>query len=204
GWNPDLGAFTQYYGSADMDASVLMIPLVGFLPPDDDRVASTVAAVERTLLRDGFVLRYETKADASVDGLTGREGAFLACSFWLVDNYAMMGRREDAEALFQRLISLRNDLGLLSEEYDPVAGRLVGNFPQAFSHIALVNSARNLASGGQSGLGRHSGQGGASKVLSRLVSHRAPRKRGRLSPDGAAPAKSDAATAAPTSGEDAG
>ena len=204
GWNAELGAFTQYYGSSDMDASVLMIPLVGFLPPDDDRVASTVAAIERTLLRDGFVLRYATKDDASVDGLTGREGAFLACSFWLVDNYAMMGRRHDAEVLFERLISLRNDLGLLSEEYDPVAGRLVGNFPQAFSHIALVNSARNLASGGESGRGRHSGRGGASKVMSHLATHRAPRKRGRLSPDGAAPPKSDAATATPTPGDEAG
>ena len=150
GWNDRVGAFTQYFGCDELDASVLMIPLVGFLPPTDERVRSTVAAVERLLVQDGFVLRYQTSPDDHpVDGLSGREGAFLACSFWLVDNYSLLGRHDEARALFERLLDLRNDLGLLSEEYDPVARRLVGNFPQAFSHVALVNSARNLATEGR-------------------------------------------------------
>jgi GH15 family glucan-1,4-alpha-glucosidase len=144
GYNEKVGAFTQYYGSDQLDASVLMIPLVGFLPPSDPRVVSTVEAVERELMDHGFVLRYRTADDGAVDGLTGREGAFLACSFWLVDCLHMIGREEDAEALFSRLVGLRNDLGLLSEEYDPYAERLVGNFPQAFSHVSLVNSACRL------------------------------------------------------------
>ena len=144
GYNQDLGAFTQYYGSDQLDASVLMIPLVGFLPPSDPRVVSTVEAIEKTLVDEGFVLRYRTAEDGAIDGLTGREGAFLACSFWLVDCLHMIGRADDAEALFERLLALRNDLGLLSEEYDAVAGRLVGNFPQAFSHVSLVNSACRL------------------------------------------------------------
>jgi len=144
GYNEKIGAFTQYYECDQLDASVLMIPLVGFLPPTDPRVISTVEAVEKGLVEDGFVLRYRTTDDGSVDGLTGREGAFLACSFWLVDCLHMIGRKEDAEELFARLLALRNDLGLLSEEYDPVDGRLVGNFPQAFSHVSLVNSAYRL------------------------------------------------------------
>ena len=144
GYNEKVGAFTQYYGCDQLDASVLMIPLVGFLPPTDPRVISTVEAVEKGLVDNGFVLRYRTADDGAVDGLTGREGAFLACSFWLVDCLHMIGRTEDAEALFERLLSLRNDLGLLSEEYDAVDGRLVGNFPQAFSHVSLVNSACRL------------------------------------------------------------
>jgi GH15 family glucan-1,4-alpha-glucosidase len=144
GYNDKIGAFTQYYDCDHLDASVLMIPLVGFLPPDDPRVISTVEAVEKGLVEDGFVLRYRTTDDGVVDGLTGREGAFLACSFWLVDCLHMIGREEDAEELFGRLLALRNDLGLLSEEYDPVDGRLVGNFPQAFSHVSLVNSACRL------------------------------------------------------------
>ena len=141
GFDEKKKAFTQYYGSDQLDASLLMIPLVGFLPPDDPRVVSTVEAIERELVEDGFVLRYRTQDDGAVDGLTGREGAFLACSFWLVDCLHMIGREEDAARMFERLLSLRNDLGLLSEEYDPVARRLVGNFPQAFSHVSLVNSA---------------------------------------------------------------
>jgi GH15 family glucan-1,4-alpha-glucosidase len=145
GYNEKVGAFTQYYGSDQLDASVLMLPLVDFLPPDDPRVISTVEAIERDLLQDGFVLRYRTSDDGSVDGLTGREGAFLACSFWLVDCLHLIGRVDDAKAMFERLLALRNDLGLLSEEYDPVSGRLVGNFPQAFSHVSLVNSACRLA-----------------------------------------------------------
>jgi GH15 family glucan-1,4-alpha-glucosidase len=145
GYNEKIGAFTQYYGCDQLDASVLMIPLVGFLPPTDPRVISTVEAVEKGLVEDGFVLRYRTADDGAVGGLTGREGAFLACSFWLVDCLHMIGRTADAEALFERLLALRNELGLLSEEYDPVAGRLVGNFPQAFSHVSLVNSACRLS-----------------------------------------------------------
>jgi GH15 family glucan-1,4-alpha-glucosidase len=144
GYNEKVGAFTQYYGCDQLDASVLMIPLVGFLPPTDPRVVSTVEAVERELLDNGFVLRYRTADDGAVDGLTGREGAFLACSFWLVDCLHMIGRCDEAKALFERLLALRNDLGLLSEEYDAVDGRLVGNFPQAFSHVSLINSACRL------------------------------------------------------------
>jgi GH15 family glucan-1,4-alpha-glucosidase len=143
GFNSEIGAFVQSYGSKELDASVLLIPLVGFLPPNDPRVRSTVEAIERHLLADGFVRRYDP--GASSDGLPGSEGAFLACSFWLADNFVLQGRRDDARHLFQRLLALRNDVGLLSEEYDPRAKRLVGNFPQAFSHITLVNTAYNLS-----------------------------------------------------------
>jgi hypothetical protein len=121
-----------------------MIPLVGFLPATDPRVKGTIEAVERELLDGGFVLRYQAATAGDVDGLSGREGAFLACSFWFADCLSMIGRKEDARTLFDRLLELRNDLGLLSEEYDPVAGRLVGNFPQAFSHVSLVNTASKL------------------------------------------------------------
>jgi GH15 family glucan-1,4-alpha-glucosidase len=143
GFNSEIGAFVQSYGSKELDASVLLIPLVGFLPPNDPRVRSTVEAIERHLMSDGFVLRYDPGAGS--DGLPGSEGAFLACSFWLADNLVLLGRRDDARRLFQRLLALRNDVGLLSEEYDPRAKRLVGNFPQAFSHITLVNTAYNLS-----------------------------------------------------------
>jgi len=142
-FNADIGAFVQSYGSKELDASVLLIPLVGFLPPTDPRVRSTVEAIEHHLMVDGFVLRYDPST--SSDGLPGREGAFLACSFWLADNLVLLGRRDDARRLFQRLLALRNDVGLLSEEYDPRAKRLVGNFPQAFSHITLINTAYNLS-----------------------------------------------------------
>ena len=142
GFNPGLNAFTQAFGSQELDASTLLIPVVGFLPPEDKRVVGTVAAIEKRLLHDGFVLRYDT--GSSEDGLPAGEGAFLACSFWLADAYLMLGRRRDAAKLLERLLSLRNDVGLLSEEYDPIASRLVGNFPQALSHIALVNSVHNL------------------------------------------------------------
>jgi GH15 family glucan-1,4-alpha-glucosidase len=145
GYNEDVGAFTQYYGSSELDASVLMIPLVGFLPANDPRVVSTVEAIQRDLMDHGLVLRYRTRDDGAVDGLTGKEGAFLACSFWLVDCLHMIGRVEEAEELFERLLALRNPLGLLSEEYDPDAARLVGNFPQAFSHVSLANSACRLS-----------------------------------------------------------
>jgi GH15 family glucan-1,4-alpha-glucosidase len=142
GFDATKGAFTQYYGSNDLDASALMIPLVGFLPADDERVQGTVAAIERELVVDGLVMRYQTHGD--VDGLPGREGTFLPCSFWLVDALALMGRCEDARTRFEHLLELANDVGLLAEEYDTQLGRLVGNFPQAFSHVGLVNSARGL------------------------------------------------------------
>ncbi len=142
GFSKSKGCFTQAFGSDALDAGLLLIPVTGFLPADDPRIIATVAAVERELLEDGFVLRYRT--EESIDGMPGNEGAFLACTFWLVDNYVLQGRHEEAEALFERLLSLCNDLGLLSEEYDPRAKRLVGNFPQAFSHVGLVNSAVNL------------------------------------------------------------
>jgi GH15 family glucan-1,4-alpha-glucosidase len=142
GFNRKLGSFVQAYGSDQLDASLLLLPCVGFLPIADPRVAATIEAVERRLVRDGFVLRYST--EQVEDALPPGEGAFLACSFWLVDVYMLQERFDDAEALFERLVGLRNDVGLLSEQYDPRAKRLVGNFPQAFSHLALVNSAYNL------------------------------------------------------------
>jgi GH15 family glucan-1,4-alpha-glucosidase len=143
-FNPEIGAFVQSYGSRELDASVLMLPLVGFLPASDPRIRGTIDAIQRELMVDGFVLRYNTAT--SNDGLAPGEGAFLACSFWLADNLVLLGRREEARQLFERLLALRNDVGLLSEEYDPRAKRLVGNFPQAFSHISLINTAYNLAS----------------------------------------------------------
>jgi GH15 family glucan-1,4-alpha-glucosidase len=143
GFHPRLNAFTQYYGSETLDASILLIPHVGFLPATDPRMQGTIAAVERTLLRDGFVLRYST--EHNVDGLAGSEGAFLACSFWLADNYAFSGRMNEADQLMERLLSLRTPLGLLAEEYDPARKRLIGNFPQGFSHLALINSAHLLS-----------------------------------------------------------
>jgi GH15 family glucan-1,4-alpha-glucosidase len=141
-FNAKLGAFTQHYGADTLDASVLLMPLVGFLPADDPRIRGTVAAIERDLMVDGFVMRYDTKRGK--DGLPPGEGAFLACSFWFANNLLLVGRAREAEELFERLCGLRNDVGLLSEEYDPHAKRLVGNFPQAFSHIALVGTAHNL------------------------------------------------------------
>jgi GH15 family glucan-1,4-alpha-glucosidase len=143
GFDPRQGCFVQSYGSNQLDASLLLLPTTGFLPATDARIHGTIAAVERQLLVDGFVLRYDSaKTD---DGLPEGEGAFLACSFWLADAYAMCGRVDDARRLFTRLLAIRNDIGLLAEEYDTRAKRLVGNFPQAFSHIALVNTAHNLA-----------------------------------------------------------
>jgi GH15 family glucan-1,4-alpha-glucosidase len=142
GFNPRVGAFTQSYGSEALDASVLVIPQYGFLPATDPRVLGTISAIEKGLVRDGFVLRYATEAGA--DGLPGTEGAFLACSFWLAEDYAMAGRISDAEELFERLIGLRNHLGLLAEEYDPGRRRQIGNFPQAFSHLALISTAHAI------------------------------------------------------------
>jgi GH15 family glucan-1,4-alpha-glucosidase len=143
GYDSDLKSFVQSYGSKNLDASLLMIALVGFLPVEDERVISTIAAIEKNLLRDGFVLRYQT--DPKIDGLVAGEGAFLACSFWLADNYVLQGRIDEAKTLFRKLIGLCNDVGLLSEEYDPVNKRQIGNFPQAFSHIGLINTAYNLS-----------------------------------------------------------
>jgi GH15 family glucan-1,4-alpha-glucosidase len=143
GFDPKQNAFVQSFGDTTLDASLLLVPIVGFLPPDDPRVRGTVAAIESTLVRDGFVLRYHTHS--AVDGLPPGEGAFLACSFWLVDNYVLLGRHDEARALFERLLALRNDVGLLAEEYDPHERRQLGNFPQAFSHLALINAAHSLS-----------------------------------------------------------
>ena len=143
GFDAKQNAFVQSFGATELDASLLLMPLVGFLPPDDERVRGTVAAIERRLIRNGLVLRYDT--GAGTDGLPEGEGAFLACTFWLADNYALLGRHQEARALFERLLTLRNDVGLLAEEYDPVHKRQLGNFPQAFSHLALINTAHNLA-----------------------------------------------------------
>jgi GH15 family glucan-1,4-alpha-glucosidase len=142
GWDAERQTFTQYYGSRELDASLLMMPLVGFLPAGDERMLATVRAIERELCEDGFVHRY---SHTGVDGLPGGEGAFLACTFWLADNYALSGRHDDAVRTFQRLLALRNDVGLLAEEWDVKFARQVGNFPQAFSHVPLVNTARNLS-----------------------------------------------------------
>jgi GH15 family glucan-1,4-alpha-glucosidase len=144
GFDAELNSFTQSYGSKEVDAALLLLPLVGFLPATDPRIKGTIEAVERELVQDGFVLRYRTR-EAGVDGLPAGEGVFLPCSFWLVDCYELLGRHDDAHELFGRLVDLSNDLGLLAEEYDPRAGRLLGNFPQAFTHLALVNTAFNLA-----------------------------------------------------------
>jgi GH15 family glucan-1,4-alpha-glucosidase len=144
GYNIDKKAFTQFYGSDGLDASLLMMPLVGFLPATDPRVRKTIEAIEQELLQDGLVLRYRPQ-DEEVDGLPGREGVFLPCSFWFADCLYLIGRKKEARELFERLLDLRNDLGLLSEEYDPKLKRQLGNFPQAFSHVALVNSALILS-----------------------------------------------------------
>jgi len=146
GYDPELGSFVQYFGSKELDASLLALPLVGFLPADDPRMVGTVRAIERELLRDGFVMRYRTRS--GVDGLPPGEGVFLPCSFWLADNYVLQGRIEEARSLFDRLCGLANDVGLLSEEYDPVGQRFLGNFPQAFSHVSLINTALSLSRAG--------------------------------------------------------
>jgi GH15 family glucan-1,4-alpha-glucosidase len=147
-WSSERNAFVQAYGSTDLDAALLLMPLVGFLPASDPRIRQTVEAIERDLLVDGFVLRYRHDCAERVDGLPPGEGAFLPCSFWLADNLALLGRHDEARQLFERLLAVRNDVGLLAEEYDPRARRLLGNFPQALSHVALVNTARNLSRAG--------------------------------------------------------
>jgi GH15 family glucan-1,4-alpha-glucosidase len=146
GYDPALGAFVQYYGSTLPDASLLMIPLVGFLPATDPRMLGTVKLIQQRLVGDGFVARYHTLPD--IDGLPPGEGAFLPCTFWLADNLALQGRYAEARAIFERLLAIRNDVGLLAEQYEPISRRLLGNFPQAFSHVALINTARNLTRGG--------------------------------------------------------
>jgi GH15 family glucan-1,4-alpha-glucosidase len=143
GYDARQGTFVQAYGSDLLDASLLMLPLVGFLPADDQRVLGTVASIERRLVDDGFVLRYDS--GETRDGLPPGEGAFLACSFWLADNYVMQGRHQDATALFKRLLGLCNGVGLLAEEYDAARARQCGNYPQAFSHVALLSTAFNLS-----------------------------------------------------------
>jgi GH15 family glucan-1,4-alpha-glucosidase len=148
GFDPELNSFIQYYGSKLLDASLLMLAPVGFLRPDDPRIAGTVEAIQKGLVTDGLVRRYQTDTDEDVDGLKGTEGAFLMTSFWLADNLALLGRHDEAQGMFDRLCTLGNDVGLLSEEYDPKAQRLLGNFPQAFSHVALINTAANLSMDG--------------------------------------------------------
>jgi GH15 family glucan-1,4-alpha-glucosidase len=142
GFNASRGAFVQYYGSEQLDASLLLLPLVGFLHSDDPRMQKTVRAIERELMENGLVRRYLSAS--GIDGTTDEEGAFLPCTLWLADNYVLAGRRDDAIRMLDRVLSLRNDVGLLSEEYDPRGGQFLGNFPQAFSHVALVNTIHNL------------------------------------------------------------
>jgi GH15 family glucan-1,4-alpha-glucosidase len=144
GFNSERNAFTQSYGATELDASLLMMPMVGFLPANDPRIVATVERIEKELMSGGFIQRYQTSPSGKVDGLPPGEGTFLPCSFWLADCLHLMGRRDDARELYERLLAVRNDLGLLSEEYDPVERRHLGNFPQAFSHVCLVNSAYNL------------------------------------------------------------
>jgi GH15 family glucan-1,4-alpha-glucosidase len=153
GYDPARNTFVQSYGGKELDASLLMLPLVGFLSPQDPRIRGTVEAIERELLRDGFVIRYPTHP--RVDGLPPGEGVFLACTFWLADNLILLGRQADAQRLFERLLDLRNDLGLLSEQYEPASRRFLGNFPQAFSHVSLINTACNLARQGPAGARPH-------------------------------------------------
>jgi len=145
GFDPEIDSFVQYYGAKHVDASLLMIPLVGFLPAADPRMLGTVRAIQEKLAAGGFIYRYASAPD--VDGLPPGDAAFLACTFWLADNLALQGRRQEARAIFERLLQVRNDVGLLSEGFDPALGKLLGNFPQAFSHVGLINTARNLAAG---------------------------------------------------------
>jgi GH15 family glucan-1,4-alpha-glucosidase len=142
GFDRELNSFVQYYGSKDADASLLLIPLVGFLPATDPRMVGTVKLIQQQLMKDGFVQRYHTHT--GIDGLPPGEGVFMLCTFWLADVLAMQGKTDQARQIFEHLLSLRNDVGLLAEEYDPQAKRLIGNFPQAFSHVGLINTARNL------------------------------------------------------------
>jgi GH15 family glucan-1,4-alpha-glucosidase len=157
GFDVGVNSFVQYYGSKDTDASLLMLPLVGFLPATDPRMRGTVDFIQRQLMRNGFVDRYVPAPD--VDGLPGGEGSFLLCTFWLADNLALQGRYDEARDLFERLLGLRNDVGLLSEQYDPETHRMLGNFPQAFSHVGLINTARNLTRHGGPAVDRQNSTG---------------------------------------------
>jgi len=186
GYDARLGSFVRAYGGKELDASLLLLPAIGFLPPEDARIRGTVAAIERGLMADGLVRRYDTAK--SKDGLPAGEGMFLACSFWLVDAYVMLGRRDDAVGLFERLLALRNDLGLLSEQYEPRTHRLVGNFPQAFSHLALVNSASNLA---------HDRKPAEQRSDARVDDKAADSASGKPAPAKPAPAKSTPAKSTP-------
>jgi GH15 family glucan-1,4-alpha-glucosidase len=143
GYNAEVGAFTQAYGSKELDASLLLMPMTGFLPIKDPRVIGTIEAVQRDLMVDGFVMRYRNRS--GVDGLPGEEGAFLPCTLWLVASLANLGRIDEATEIFNRVLSVANDVGLFSEEYDTKRKRLVGNFPQAFTHVAFINAARQLS-----------------------------------------------------------
>jgi GH15 family glucan-1,4-alpha-glucosidase len=146
GFDPELNSFVQYYGSKDPDASLLLLPAVGFLDARDPRMRGTVRLIERRLKENGFIRRYPTHPD--IDGLPSGEGAFLLCTFWYADNLALQGRREEARSLLERMLALRNDVGLLPEEFDPSAKRFLGNFPQAFSHVGLINTIRNVTAAG--------------------------------------------------------
>jgi GH15 family glucan-1,4-alpha-glucosidase len=157
GWSDEKQSFTQYYGSDQLDASLLMLVRMGFLPPGDPRIVGTVEAIERELVVNGFVLRYSTAVDDSPDGLPPGEGAFLLTTFWLADNLALMGREEDALEIFERLSALRNDVGLFAEQYDPVAQRMLGNMPQAFSHLAHIITAATLSMGAEGPVARRTG-----------------------------------------------
>jgi GH15 family glucan-1,4-alpha-glucosidase len=156
GFDSDRGTFTQYYGSRTLDAALLQIAPVGFLPPRDPRVRGTVAAIENELVQEGFVMRYDTRG-GDVDALPPGEGAFLPCTFWLADNHALAGDLDRATEVYERLLGLRNDVGLLTEEYDVGAGRLVGNLPQAFSHVPLVSTAYTLQAAGRGASRRRAG-----------------------------------------------
>jgi GH15 family glucan-1,4-alpha-glucosidase len=150
GFDPERNTFTQYYGSEELDAATLLVGAVGFLPGDDPRVLGTIDAVNESLVHDGFVRRYSTDPGRDdVDGLLGVEGAFLPCTFWLADALKLAGQEQRAREVFERALAAGNDLGLFAEEYDPAAGRLLGNFPQAFTHLALINTAYNLSHPGR-------------------------------------------------------
>jgi GH15 family glucan-1,4-alpha-glucosidase len=155
GFDRNMNSFVQYYGAREVDASLLMMPLVGFLPATDPRIIGTVQAIQQRLVKNGFVTRYRVRQE--VDGLPGKEGAFLLCTLWLADNLALQGRMEEAREIFDRVLAVRNDVGLLSEQYDPSTRRFLGNFPQAFSHIGLINTARNLDRAGGPGEDRPEG-----------------------------------------------
>jgi GH15 family glucan-1,4-alpha-glucosidase len=166
GYDADRKTFVQYYGSEAVDASALLFPLMGFVDAQDEAMQGTVAAIEKHLLTDGFVRRYDT--DAGTDGLSGEEGTFLMCSFWLASNYMALGRERDAHELFEKLLDLRNDVGLLAEEYDPHAKRQLGNVPQAFSHTALVNTAFIFQSRTDGHVSRHP------EMVMRAAAHGSP------------------------------